>query len=75
MVRKACISLDTNERSAMNHTSPSRRTGVRAALLASGLLAAAAAQALAQADLILTNGKIATMVREGEFVQAVAVKS
>ena len=56
----------------MNHTIPSRRTGVRAALLASGLLAAAAAQA--QADLILTNGKIATMVREGEFVQALAVK-
>ena len=56
----------------MNHTIPSRRTGVHAALLASGLLAAAAAQA--QADLILTNGKIATMVREGEFVQAVAVK-
>ncbi|MBD8631684.1 amidohydrolase family protein [Oxalobacteraceae sp. CFBP 8755] len=56
----------------MNHTIPSRRTGVHAALLASGLLAAAAAQA--QADLILTNGKIATMVREGEFVQALAVK-
>jgi predicted amidohydrolase YtcJ len=28
----------------------------------------------AQADLILTNGKIATMKKEGEFVQAVAVK-
>jgi predicted amidohydrolase YtcJ len=27
-----------------------------------------------QADLILTNGKIATMAKEGEFVQAVAVK-
>ena len=56
----------------MNHTISSLRTGVYSALLASGLLAAAAAQA--QADLILTNGKIATMVREGEFVQALAVK-
>jgi predicted amidohydrolase YtcJ len=56
----------------MNHTISSLRTGVHAALLVSGLLAAAAAQA--QADLILTNGKIATMVREGEFVQALAVK-
>jgi predicted amidohydrolase YtcJ len=28
----------------------------------------------AQADLILTNGKIATMTKEGEFVQAMAVK-
>ena len=56
----------------MNHTISSLRSGVHAALLASGLLAAAAAQA--QADLILTNGKIATMVREGEFVQALAVK-
>ncbi|WP_305824488.1 amidohydrolase [Massilia brevitalea] len=36
------------------------------------MLAAGLAQA--QADLILTNGKIATMAREGEFVQAVAVK-
>lgn len=56
----------------MNHTISSLRTGVYSALLASGLLAAAAAQA--QADLILTNGKIATMVREGEFVQALAVR-
>lgn len=37
-----------------------------------GLLAAGAVHA--QADLILTNGKVATMVKEGEFVQAVAVK-
>ena len=56
----------------MNNTTPFLRTGVHAALLASGLLAAATVQA--QADLILTNGKIATMAREGEFVQAVAVK-
>jgi predicted amidohydrolase YtcJ len=35
---------------------------------------ATAAAAHAQADLILTNGKIATMKKEGEFVQAVAVK-
>jgi predicted amidohydrolase YtcJ len=42
------------------------------ALLAAGLLAATAAQA--QADLIITNGKIATMAREGEFVQALAIK-
>lgn len=39
---------------------------------AAGLLASAPARG--QADLILTNGKIATMVKEGEFVQAVAVK-
>jgi predicted amidohydrolase YtcJ len=37
-------------------------------------LCLAAGGAHAQADLILTNGKIATMDREGEFVQAVAVK-
>jgi predicted amidohydrolase YtcJ len=37
-------------------------------------LCLAAGGAHAQADLILTNGKIATMNREGEFVQAVAVK-
>jgi len=40
--------------------------------LAACFLAAGTAQA--QADLILTNGKIATMAKEGEFVQAVAVK-
>ena len=40
--------------------------------LAACFLAAGSAQA--QADLILTNGKIATMAKEGEFVQAVAVK-
>jgi predicted amidohydrolase YtcJ len=33
-----------------------------------------AGTAQAQADLILTNGKVATMTKEGEFVQAVAVK-
>jgi len=42
--------------------------------LAACFLAAGTAQAQAQADLILTNGKIATMAKEGEFVQAVAVK-
>lgn len=35
-------------------------------------LSAGAAQA--QADLILTNGKVATMTRAGEFTQAIAVK-
>jgi predicted amidohydrolase YtcJ len=35
---------------------------------------ATAGLAHAQADLILTNGKIATMVKEGEFVEAVAIK-
>jgi predicted amidohydrolase YtcJ len=34
----------------------------------------AAGPAVAQPDLIISNGKIATMAREGEFVQAVAVK-
>ncbi len=43
-----------------------------AAAVAGAWLAAGAAHA--QADLILTNGKIATMAREGEFVQALAVK-
>ena len=42
------------------------------ALFAAGLLTAATAQA--QADLIITNGKIATMAGEGEFVQSLAVK-
>lgn len=35
---------------------------------------ASAGLAHAQADLILTNGKIATMVKQGEFVEAVAIK-
>jgi predicted amidohydrolase YtcJ len=43
-----------------------------AAAVAGAFLAAGSAHA--QADLILTNGKIATMAREGEFVQALAVK-
>ena len=47
-------------------------THLKHALLFSAMLAAGLAQA--QADLILTNGKIATMAREGEFVQALAVK-
>jgi len=46
--------------------------------LAAGVLAGTPARAQTQpdiqADLILTNGKIATMVKEGEFVQALAVK-
>jgi predicted amidohydrolase YtcJ len=42
------------------------------ALFAAGMLAASTAHA--QADLILTNGKIATMASDGEFVQALAVK-
>ncbi|MDY0975621.1 amidohydrolase [Massilia sp. CFBP9012] len=42
------------------------------ALFAAGTLAASTAHA--QADLILTNGKIATMASDGEFVQALAVK-
>jgi predicted amidohydrolase YtcJ len=41
-------------------------------LVVTGLLAAGVAHA--QSDLIITNGKIATMVREGEFVEAVAIK-
>ena len=41
-------------------------------LLALSVLAAA--PAFAQSDLIISNGKIATMAKEGEFVQAVAVK-
>ena len=42
------------------------------ALLAAGIVTASSAHA--QADLIITNGKIATMGREGEFVQALAVR-
>jgi predicted amidohydrolase YtcJ len=41
-------------------------------LVVTGLLAAGVAHA--QSDLIITNGKIATMVKEGEFVEAVAIK-
>jgi len=51
---------------------PSPRLSTLAALTLAAVLPAGLAQA--QADLILTNGKIATMAREGEFVQAVAVK-
>jgi predicted amidohydrolase YtcJ len=57
----------------MTIPTPSMRTTLLSTALAAGLLAASAG-AQAQADLILTNGKIATMAREGEFVQAVAVK-
>ena len=52
---------------------PMQRSALLSTTLAASLFAAQG-QALAQADLILTNGKIATMAREGEFVQAVAVK-
>ena len=51
---------------------PSPRLSTLAALTLAALASSGLAQA--QADLILTNGKIATMAREGEFVQAVAVK-
>ncbi len=43
-------------------------------LLLAASLAVTTLSASAQADLIITNGKIATMAKEGEFVQAVAVK-
>lgn len=43
------------------------KTALFAALFVAGY-------AHAQADLILTNGKIATMAKPGEFVQAVAIK-
>lgn len=51
---------------------PTLRSTLLPILGLAGLLSSDAARA--QADLILTNGKIATMAREGEFVQAVAVK-
>jgi len=51
-------------------------TAPRRAFLLTTLAAAMFASSLAhaQADLILTHGKVATMAREGEFVQALAVK-
>ena len=55
----------------MNKSIPST---LLSAALAAAVLVAGATQAAEQADLILTNGKIATMAREGEFVQAVAVR-
>ena len=43
--------------------------------MVSGVLAfAVGSDAVAQADLIIMNGKIATMVKEGQFVQAVAIR-
>jgi predicted amidohydrolase YtcJ len=42
-------------------------------LLAAALLAAGLSQAHAT-DMIITNGKVATMTREGSFAQAVAIK-
>ena len=42
-------------------------------LLAAALLAAGLSQAYAT-DMIITNGKVATMAREGSFAQAVAIK-
>ena len=58
----------------MTTSTLSSRAALHAIALAAGLFAAGLAQAQGQADLILTNGKIATMARAGEFVQAVAVK-
>jgi len=58
----------------MTNPMPLKRRTILAAALAAGIFAAMPAQAREQADLILTNGKVATMAREGEFVQAVAVK-
>ncbi len=51
-------------------------TAPRRAFLLTTLAAAMFASSLAhaQADLILTHGKVATMAREGEFVQALAIK-
>jgi len=43
-------------------------------IVAAALAGLWADAAQAQADLILTNGKVATMTKEGDFVQAVAVK-
>jgi predicted amidohydrolase YtcJ len=44
-------------------------------LITTGLvLLTVGGNAFAQADLIITNGKIATMVKEGQFVQAIAVR-
>ena len=48
-------------------------TKLTLALFAAGMLGASSVQA--QADLIITNGKIATMARDGEFVQALAVRN
>ena len=47
------------------------RTLIATSLLAGGLVQI---EARAQPDLIISNGKIATMVKEGQYVQAVAVK-
>jgi len=58
---------------ASTASTPSKRNAFLSAALAASLFGAGPGPAQAQADLILTNGKIATMAREGEFVQAVAV--
>ena len=47
---------------------------MKSRLFAVAALLALAAQARGAADLIITNGKIATMAKEGAFVQALAVK-
>jgi predicted amidohydrolase YtcJ len=52
-------------------STPTIPTTIAAAIGASFL---AAGMVHAQADLILTNGKIATMAKQGEFVQALAVR-
>lgn len=56
----------------MNTKNTATVTPIISASLIAGMFAAGAAYA--QADLILTNGKIATMAKEGQFLQAVAVK-
>jgi predicted amidohydrolase YtcJ len=55
----------------MTMSTPTIPTTIAAAIGASFL---AAGMVHAQADLILTNGKIATMAKQGEFVQALAVR-
>jgi predicted amidohydrolase YtcJ len=62
---------DRRETTTMTTLNPSMKLSIAAAV-ASAFLTAGSANA--QADLILTNGKIATMTKEGEFVQALAVK-
>ncbi|AXA90318.1 amidohydrolase [Massilia sp. YMA4] len=50
-----------------------KRLMQHAAMLAAGLAASGAATLAHAADLIVTNAKIATMVKEGDFAQAVAI--
>lgn len=50
-----------------------KRLMQHAAVLAAGLAAPCAATLAHAADLIVTNAKVATMVKEGEFAQAIAI--